>query len=67
MTRMTGTLYDMMVMFRSVLLIKKNVSDKNCRENQNTHIIFRPLPENRAVYEILWNNLAGTDWPNIAI
>ena len=57
MTRMTGSLHCVVVISRSVLLIKRNVSDKNCRENQNSHIIFRPLPENRAVYEILWNNL----------
>jgi hypothetical protein len=35
----------------------RNVSDKSCRENQNTHFIFNtpppaPPPENRAVYNV---------------
>jgi hypothetical protein len=34
----------------------RNVSDKNCRENQNTHFMLNkfsppPPPENRATYE----------------
>jgi hypothetical protein len=34
----------------------KNVSDKSCRENQNTHLMFNNFFffENRAVYEIMW-------------
>jgi hypothetical protein len=31
-----------------------NVSDKSCRENQNTNFIFTNFFENRAVYEIMW-------------
>ena len=31
----------------------KNVSDKTCRENQNTLFFF----ENRAVCEIMWKNI----------
>ena len=35
----------------------RNVSDKSCRENQNTDFVFRNVfPENRAVYEIMWKN-----------
>jgi hypothetical protein len=37
----------------------RNVSDKSCRENQNTHFVFSNffcLPENRAVYEVTWKN-----------
>jgi len=30
----------------------KNVSDKSCRENQNTHFISPP--ENRSVCEMMW-------------
>jgi len=41
MTRVTGILhkyiYTFMIISRSVLLVMKNISDKNCRENQNTH------------------------------
>jgi hypothetical protein len=33
----------------------KNISDKSCRENQNTHFMFNKCyPENRAVYETVW-------------
>jgi hypothetical protein len=35
----------------------RNVSDKCCRENQNTHFMFNnffPTPENLAVYETMW-------------
>jgi len=34
----------------------KNVSDKSCRENQNTYFMFNFffIFENRAVYEIKW-------------
>jgi len=34
----------------------RNVSDKNCRENQKTHFVFNNLSffEIGAVYEIMW-------------
>ena len=42
--RMTGTLredlHKFMIMSRSVLLRMKNVSDKICKENQNSHFMF---------------------------
>ena len=36
----------------------RNVSDKSCRGNQNTHFVFSNLffPENHTVYEIMWDN-----------
>jgi hypothetical protein len=41
---MTGTLheaqYTFVIMSRSVLLRIRNVSDKSCRGNQNTHFVF---------------------------
>ena len=41
---MTGTLhedlYTILIICRSVLLRMRNVSDKSCRENQNTHFVF---------------------------
>jgi hypothetical protein len=37
----------------------RNVSDKNCRENQNTYFVFIFL--NRAVYEIMWKNIVEPD------
>jgi len=42
--RKTGTLHeDQYTLFitRSFLLRMRNVSDKSCRENQNTHFVFR--------------------------
>jgi hypothetical protein len=44
MTRITGTLredeYTSLITSRSVILRMKNISDKNCRETQNTHFMF---------------------------
>jgi len=35
-----------------------NVSDISCRQNQNTHFMFKNLfSENSAVYEIIWINM----------
>jgi len=43
-----------------------NISDKICRENQNTHFIFNKFfPENLAVYEIIWKNMVEEDIPQI--
>ena len=43
-TRITGTLhadrYTLLIISRSVLLRMRNVSDRSCRENQNTHFVF---------------------------
>jgi hypothetical protein len=47
-----GDLCTFMMISRWILLRMKNDSDKSCRENQNTHFVFRI--ENRAVYEIMW-------------
>jgi len=35
--------YAFMNITRSVLLRSRNVSDKSCRENQNTHFVFNNL------------------------
>jgi hypothetical protein len=47
----------------------RNVSYKKCRENQN---IFHDQElffffENRGVYEIIWKNMAETDWPQMTV
>jgi len=45
LTRIMGTSHEglctFMIISRSVLLRMRNVSDKSCRENQNTHFMFR--------------------------
>ena len=44
----------------------KNVSDKRCRENQNTHFEFSKfVSENRAFYEITWKNIVEADRPQM--
>jgi len=46
----------------------RNVSDKSCRENQNTHFVFSNFFfENRAVYEIMWENIVQPDGPQTTI
>ena len=46
----TGTLhedqYTFLIISRSVLLRKRNVSDKSFRENQNTHVMLNHLTPN---------------------
>jgi hypothetical protein len=46
----------------------KNVSDKSRREKQNTH--FGSVSfffENRAMYEIMWENIVKRGRPNMVI
>ena len=42
----------------------RNVLDKICRENKNTHFIFSDwLSENRAIYEIMLKNIVEPETP----
>jgi hypothetical protein len=46
----------------------KNVSDKSCREYQNTHFTFNKFfTENRAIYEIMWKGMVEPDRPHMTI
>jgi hypothetical protein len=48
----------------------RNVSDKSCRENQNTHFMFSNLlffSENHVIYEIMWENVVEPDRPQTTI
>jgi hypothetical protein len=47
-----------LILSRSILLRMKNVADKSCRGNQNTHFVFTNffLFKNRAVYETMCKN-----------
>jgi len=46
------------ILSRSVLLITRNVSDKSCRENPNTHFVFNNCcPKNRAAHA-MWRNIS---------
>ncbi len=44
LSRITGTSHEdrctFMVIYRCILLAVRNVSDRSCRENQNTHCMF---------------------------
>jgi len=58
-----------MIISRSVLLNVRNVSDKPCRENENTHI-SRPITlffQSRAVYAIMWKNILEPGRPQMTI
>ena len=52
-----------LIISRSVIRKMRNVSDKSCRENQNTYFVFNNIFffENRAVYEIMWENNGEAD------
>jgi hypothetical protein len=46
----------------------KNVLDGTCIENQNTRFMFNTFfLENRAVYEMMWKNIAQLERPQITI
>jgi len=46
----------------------RNVSDKSCKESQNTHFVFSNFfPENRAVCEIMWKNMVEPDRPQMTV
>jgi hypothetical protein len=68
-----GTLHEdictFMMTSHSVLLRMRDVSDKSCRENQNTHLMLNNFFffESHAVYEILWKNIVELDRPQIII
>jgi hypothetical protein len=67
---MVGTLHEeyiFLIISRWILLRMTNVSDKSCRENQNTQFVFRNFcfSENLTVYEIKCKNIverAGNSW-----
>ena len=44
----------------------RNVLDKICRENKNTHFMFNNFFfENRAVDEIMSKNMVSQSWPQM--
>ena len=46
----------------------RNVPDKSCRENQNTHFVFNNFfSDNRAVYDITWKNMVQPGRPQMKI
>ena len=46
----------------------ENVSNKSCKEKQNTHFIFNNFfSENRAIYETMSKNVVEPERPQMAI
>jgi hypothetical protein len=69
---MTGTLHEDVFTFitisRLILLRMRNVLDKSCRENQNTHFVFNNcIPKIVPFYEIMWKNMIQPDRPHMTI
>jgi hypothetical protein len=68
---MTGALHEdlctFIIIHRSFLLRMRNVLGKSCRELQkNTFLCsITFFPENRAVYEIMWKNIAEPGRPHM--
>jgi len=65
---MTGTLHETNIYFLShfdhFFLRMRNVSDKSCRENQNTHFMINNVViEDLAVYEVIWKNIVERSRP----
>jgi hypothetical protein len=71
MTRITGALHEDQKTFLNislfVLLRMRNVSDKNCRENQNAYSVSVLCFENRAVCEIMGKNTVQPDRPQTTV
>jgi len=56
--------YTFLIISCSLLLRIKNVSDKSCKENQNTHFMFKNFLSNCAVHEITWKNIVELGGPH---
>jgi hypothetical protein len=61
--------YTFFTISRSFFLRMRNISDKICRENHNTHFVFNNIffLENRAVCEIIWKNRIEPDWLQMTV
>jgi hypothetical protein len=57
-----------MITSRSVLLRMRNVADKSCRENQNTHFVFGNFFfEKGTVNEIMYKSIVQRGRPQMTI
>jgi len=71
--RITGTVhedeYTFLIMSRSVLLRIRDLEEEKVVEKTKTHFLCSIFfsPENRAVYEIMWNNVVDPDRPQMTI
>ena len=71
MMRITGSLHEdqyTLITTLAQFFLEWDVSDKNCKENQNKYIMFNSFFfENRAVYEIMWINFIESNRPQMAM
>jgi hypothetical protein len=71
LTRITGTLhkvqYTFLITSRSFLLTMRNVSDKICRENENTHFfVFKNYFSGKSFfYEVMWKSIVEPGRPQM--
>jgi len=57
-----------MIISRPVILRTRNFSDKRYKENRKTHFFsITVFFENRAVYEIMWNNITELNRPQMTV
>ena len=57
-----------MTISRSIFREMRNVSDKRCREDHNTHFKLNNfLLQNRAVYDVVRKNTVQPDRPQMTI
>ena len=45
----------------------RNVSNKSCRENQNTFYVQQFFLQNSAASEIMWKNIVEPDRPHMTV
>ena len=60
----------LIMMFCSILVRMRYVSEASCTPNQNTHFMFNNTPpqkKNCAIYEIMWKNMVEPDRPQATI
>jgi len=55
------------IISRSVLLNMRNVSDRCCGANQNTHCMFSNFIWKSCSYAIRWKNIVQSGWPQITL
>jgi hypothetical protein len=57
-----------MIVSRLILLGMRNISEKVCRQDRNTHFIFNNIfSKNHAIYEIKWENIVTPDRSRMTI
>jgi len=56
-----------MIISRSVIPRMRNASEKSCRENRDTHLIFNTFCRKRAVCEVMSKNAVEPERPQMKI